>query len=122
MTEPLDPPEQTPPPTATTPAPATRSPAEPDRPGIGDRIQEGRQTFQPALWARVIVFALVLLYLILFVVLNTHTVRVRFVFASTRVSLIWVIVLSGLIGLVLGVLASQVRRFRSRRRHAAHRS
>jgi len=40
---------------------------------------------------------------------------VRFVFDSTRVSLIWVIVLSVLIGIVLGVLLSQLHRFRSRR-------
>ena len=94
-------------------------PVEPTRPGRLDRLQEGRRTFQPALWARMIVFAVVLVYLILFVVLNSHQVRVHWVFATTRVSLIWVIVLAGLIGLVLGVLASQVRRFRSHRRHAA---
>jgi uncharacterized integral membrane protein len=109
MSEPL-------PPTATeTPL----EPAQPGQPGLGHRLQEGRRTFQPALWVRMTVFAIVLIYLILFVVLNAHTVRVRWVFATTRVSLIWVIVVAGLIGLVLGVLASQVRRFRSGRRHAA---
>lgn len=101
------------------PPTATEAPVEPSGPGLGGRLQEGRRTFQPALWGRMIVFAVVLVYLILFVVLNSHKVRVHWVFATTRVSLIWVIVLSGLIGLVLGVLASQVRRFRSHRRHAA---
>ena len=43
----------------------------------------------------------------------------HWVFTTTTVSLIWVIVLAGLIGLILGVLSSQLRRFRSRRRHAA---
>lgn len=98
--------------------PPVETPPEPDHPGLGERLQEGRRTFQPALWLRLIVFGLVLLYLILFVVLNTRHVKVSFVFASTRVSLIWVIVVAGLGGLVLGVLASQVHRFRRRRRAA----
>lgn len=88
----------------------------PGAPGFGARLQEGRQTFQPALWLRLIVFGLVLLYLILFVVLNTRGVKVSFVFTSTRVALVWVIVVAGLGGIVLGVLASQVHRFRRRRR------
>jgi uncharacterized integral membrane protein len=94
---------------------APQAPAEPDHPSIGDRLQEGRRTFQPGLWLRLTVIAAGLVYLILFVVLNTNTVKVRFVFDSTRVSLIWVIVLSVLIGIVLGVLLSQLHRFRSRR-------
>jgi uncharacterized integral membrane protein len=104
-----------PPPGATPPA----EPAQPAQPGLGDRLQEGRRTFQPGLWIRLTIFTAALVYLILFVVLNSHKVRVHWVFTTTRVSLIWVIVLAGLIGLVLGVLASQVRRFRSHRRHAA---
>jgi uncharacterized integral membrane protein len=94
---------------------APQAPVEPDHPKLSDRIEEGRRTFQPGLWLRLTVIAAGLVYLILFVVLNTNTVRVRFVFDSTRVSLIWVIVLSVLIGIVLGVLLSQLHRFRSRR-------
>jgi NhaP-type Na+/H+ or K+/H+ antiporter len=41
---------------------------------------------------------------------------VSFVFVSTRVSLIWVILLSLAVGIVLGVLASQLHRHRHRRR------
>jgi uncharacterized integral membrane protein len=113
VTEPL------PPTDAPAPAEPSPPPSAPAKPGLGGRLQEGRRTFQPGLWIRLTVFAVVLVYLILFVVLNSHPVRVHWVFATTRVSLIWVIVLAGLIGIVLGVLASQVRRFRSRRRHAA---
>jgi len=96
-------------------ADAPETPAEPDHTSLGDRLEEGRRTFQPGLWLRLTVIAAGLVYLILFVVLNTNTVKVRFVFDSTRVSLIWVIVLSVLIGIVLGVLLSQLHRFRSRR-------
>jgi uncharacterized integral membrane protein len=51
--------------------------------------------------------------------LNTRNVPVKFVFASTRVSLIWVVLLSLAAGVVLGVLASQLYRFRRRRRKAS---
>ena len=51
-------------------------------------------------------------YLVLFVVLNSKTVKVRFVFASAKVSLIWVILLSLLIGLAAGVIVSQLHRYR----------
>ena len=64
----------------------------------------GRQTFQPGLWSRLIVIGAVAVYAMLFVVLNTRRVKVSFVFVSTRVSLIWVILLSLAVGLVLGVL------------------
>ena len=56
------------------------------------------------------------LSLLFFVVLNTHHVSVKFVFATTRVSLIWVILLSLGAGVVLGVLLSQLSRHRRRKR------
>ena len=92
------------------------APAAPAAPGLGERLQEGRRTFQPGLWLRLTVVGVVVVYLILFVVMNARTVEVKWVFATTRVSLIWVIVLAGLIGLVVGVLASQLGRHRARRR------
>jgi uncharacterized integral membrane protein len=100
------------------PPPDLATPAEPAKPGLGGRLQEGRRSFQPGLWLRLVVLAAAVVYLILFVVLNAKTVKVHWVFATTRVSLIWVIVLSLLLGIVLGVLASQLRHFRSRRRRA----
>jgi uncharacterized integral membrane protein len=92
--------------------------AEPEagRPGLTARLEENRQTFQPALWGQLVVIGLVGLYALLFVVLNTRHVKVSFVFAWTRVSLIWVILLSLGVGLVLGVLSSQLHRHRQRRR------
>lgn len=91
-------------------------PREAAHPKLSERLAEGRQTFQPALWARLVAIGLVAIYAILFVVLNTRSVKVSFVFISTRVSLIWVILLSLGVGLVLGVLASQLHRHRQRRR------
>src|SRR3954447_11100901 len=86
------------------------------RPGIGARLEEQRQTFQPGLWSRLIAIAAIGLYALLFVVLNTRHVKVSFVVTSTRVSLIWVILLSLAVGVVLGMLLSQLHRRRQRTR------
>ena len=91
-------------------------PQESSRPGLSDRLEETRQTFQPALWLRLIAIAAMGVYVLLFVVLNTRHVNVDFVFASPRVSLIWVILLSLGVGVVLGVLLSQLHRRRQRSR------
>jgi uncharacterized integral membrane protein len=87
-----------------------------DKPRLAERLEEGRQTFQPGLWSRLIAIAVIVVYALLFVVLNTRHVKVSFVFTSTRVSLIWVILLSLAVGLALGVLASQLHRHRQRHR------
>jgi uncharacterized integral membrane protein len=94
-------------------------PSAPDpagKPGLADRLEESRQTFQPGLWSRLIAIGIVGVYLLLFVVLNTRRVPVKFVFASTSVSLIWVILLSLVAGVALGVLLSQLHRHRMRKR------
>ncbi len=87
----------------------------PPRRSFTNRLEEGRQTFQPGLWTILIGIGLVVFYLLLFVVLNTRHVKVSFVFAATTVSLIWVILLSLAAGLFLGVLVSQLHRYRMRR-------
>jgi uncharacterized integral membrane protein len=89
---------------------------ESSRPGFSDRLEETRQTFQPGLWSRLIAIAAIGVYVLLFVVLNTRHVKVDFVFASPRLSLIWVILLSLGVGVVLGVLLSQLHRRRQRSR------
>jgi uncharacterized integral membrane protein len=95
-------------------------PKEPQRakkkPGFLSRFEGTRQTYQPGLWSRLIALGAIGVYALLFVVLNTHRVKVSFVFASTRVSLIWAILLSLGVGVVLGVLLSQLHRRRQRSR------
>jgi uncharacterized integral membrane protein len=88
----------------------------PARPGFTARLEEKRQTYQPGLWSRLIAIAAIGVYALLFVVLNTRHVKVSFVFTSTRVSLIWVILLSLGVGVALGVLLSQLHRRRQRSR------
>ena len=71
---------------------------------------------QAKLYGRLILLTLLVAYAIAFVLENGKHVAVHFVFATTRVSLVWLILLSFAIGLVVGVLAVQLDRRRSRRR------
>jgi len=75
----------------------------------------GRQ-WQPRLYLRLAILGLLLAYAIAFVLENNKHVHVHFVLATAQVSLIWLILLSVALGLVLGVLLSQLYR-RRRRRH-----
>ena len=75
---------------------------------------ETRETFQFRLWAIVVALVLIAAYIIAFIAENTKTVGVHFVFLTAHTRLIWVIVLSLLIGVVGGLLLSQLYR-RSRR-------
>jgi uncharacterized integral membrane protein len=75
----------------------------------------GDDTFQPRLWLTIGGLLLVLAYMVAFVVANSDNVKVSFVFYSTRTSLIWLILLSAVVGLVGGILLSQLMRRRGRR-------
>jgi uncharacterized integral membrane protein len=75
-----------------------------------------RRTFQPGLWTRLVPLGVVSVYLILFIAFNTRMATVDFVAGSTRVSTIFLILLPLGIGIVLGVLLSQLYRHSKRRR------
>jgi uncharacterized integral membrane protein len=51
--------------------------------------------------------AIIVILLIAFVVDNTNKVRVGFVFFHAEVSLIWVLIITALLGLVVGVLVGR---------------
>jgi uncharacterized integral membrane protein len=63
-------------------------------------------------WAPLVALGVVALYTVLFIVLNRHAVKVNFVVTSTRLSVIWVILLSLVAGLVLGAYGARLRRRR----------
>ena len=75
----------------------------------------GRQ-WQPRLYLRIVILGLLIGYAIAFVLENNKHVHVHFVLGSAHVSLIWLILLSVALGLLVGVLVSQLYR-RRRRRH-----
>jgi uncharacterized integral membrane protein len=72
--------------------------------------------WQPRLYVRILVLGLLVAYAIAFVLENNKQTHVHFVLGTARASLIWVVLLSVGLGLVLGVLLSQLYR-RRRRRH-----
>jgi uncharacterized integral membrane protein len=91
------------------------SPTEPSQPPA-EQQRKPRRSFQPGLWTRLVPLGVVSVYLILFIAFNTRMAKVDFVFSSTRVSTIFVILLPLGIGIVLGVLLSQLYRHGKRRR------
>ena len=64
-----------------------------------------------------IVFAIVLVYLLAFSLVNTAQVSVSFVFFSTTTSLIWLMIAAAGLGLVLGIVGTSMLRHRHRRHH-----
>jgi uncharacterized integral membrane protein len=81
-----------------------------------EQQRKRRKSFQPGLWTRLVPVGVVSVYLILFIAFNTRMAKVDFVFSSTRVSTIFLILLPLGIGIVLGVLVSQLYRHSKRRR------
>jgi uncharacterized integral membrane protein len=75
---------------------------------------ETRETFQPRLWLTVGALVLIAAYIVAFVAENHKHVTMHFVFFSAQTSLIWVILLSLAIGIVGGLLLSQLERRRRR--------
>ena len=77
--------------------------------------RETRETFQPRLWLTVVGLVLIGAFIVAFVAENNKRVTVHFVLFSARTSVIWVILLTLTIGVVGGLLLSQLVRRRSRK-------
>jgi uncharacterized integral membrane protein len=76
---------------------------------------ETRETFQPRLWIIVGGLVLLLAYVVAFIAQNNKSVTVHFVLISAKTSVIWLILLSLAIGLIGGLLLSQLERRRGRK-------
>ena len=83
------------------------------------RIDTGEVSdrWQPRLYGRLIVLGVLLAYAIAFVLENRTQVTVHFVLATTRVSLVWLILLALGVGVLGGILLGQLERRRRRRSH-----
>ena len=77
---------------------------------------EARETFQPRLWLIVVGLVLMAAYVVAFVAENNKKVTVHFVLWTAHTSVIWVVLLTLVIGLVGGLLLSQLVRRRGRRK------
>lgn len=80
------------------------------------RRQGGLDEFQPRLWLILVGLLAILSYVIAFVVQNDGSIKIDFIFFSATVSLIWEIVLILGIGVLGGVLLSQLYRRRGRQK------
>lgn len=72
-------------------------------------------------WLIVISLALIAGYLIWFAIDNTHRVDIHWIFGTTHSSLIWVILVTLILGAIAGWLAVYLGRRRSRRRQQTDR-
>lgn len=82
-----------------------------------DRLRRhGRRTWLYT-WAGALVALLVIL--IALVVANTRSVKVSWVVGSGHQSLVWIILVTAILGWLLGIVTSVVFRFRTRRRNSA---
>jgi uncharacterized integral membrane protein len=84
---------------------------------LRDRVSDPqtREAFQPKLWLTVVALALILAYLVAFIAKNDEQVEIHFVLFTAQTSVIWLILLSLAIGIVGGLLLSQL--YRRRRGH-----
>jgi uncharacterized integral membrane protein len=90
--------------------PPEESPPEPEA------DEKPLRDWQLRLYLTIITVGLVIAYGIAFVLENNKHVNLHFVLATARVSLIWLVLLSIALGMLLGVLLSQLYRRRRRRR------
>jgi uncharacterized integral membrane protein len=104
-----------PPPTPSSPPPETAppKPATPHPPAPAEE-EDRPSTWQPLLYIKIAALLLVIAYSIAFVVQNTEKIPIDFVFWTANVRLIWEILLLLVIGLVGGILLSQLYRHRRR--------
>jgi uncharacterized integral membrane protein len=79
-----------------------------------DRLR--RHGRRARLYARTGAVVALLVILTALVVANTRSVKVSWVFGSTRQSLVWIILITALLGWLLGILTNAIFRFRTRRR------
>jgi len=112
------PPEQ--PPGAPADRPSTPAPAAPaSRPPAAPAGEEDKpSTFQPWLYVKIGLLLIVIAYAIAFIVKNTRQIKIDFVFTDASVRVIWTLLLLLAIGVVSGMLISQLYRHRRRARLA----
>jgi uncharacterized integral membrane protein len=73
---------------------------------------EQEEAWQPQLWSKLILLLALVGYGIALVIANSSKVKISFLFMSVKVSLIWMILLCLMLGLIAGVLISQMHRHR----------
>lgn len=96
------------------PQPPSDTPMEPVE-GRRERLRRHGQ--RTRLYASAFILVAALVIVIALVIANTRRVEVDWVVGTTHASLIWVILVAGVLGWLLGLTTSIVFRLRTRRRH-----
>jgi uncharacterized integral membrane protein len=80
------------------------------------RFRRGvRHGHRGGMYVAVAIVIAAVVYLILLIVANSKPVHVHYVFGTARTRLIWLVIISGLIGWVSGIATSYLIRRRTRR-------
>lgn len=101
------------PPPAGAAAPGTAAPPVPPAPPTVEE-EDRPSTWQPLLYLRLAVLLIAIGYSVAFVAKNTRQIPIDFVFATASVHLIWEILLLLAVGIVGGIVISQLYRHRRR--------
>jgi uncharacterized integral membrane protein len=67
------------------------------------------------MYVALIIVIATLVFLVLLIVQNSKPVNVHYVFGTSRTRLIWLVIISGLIGWISGIATSYLIRRRTRR-------
>jgi uncharacterized integral membrane protein len=90
---------------------------EPVTPLEETRFRRGvRYGHRGSLYAALVVAIAAVVYLILLIVQNSRHVKVDYVFGSSQTRLIWLIIVSGLVGWIWGIATAFLIRRRTTRR------
>ncbi len=91
-------------------------PVPASEPAVDERLagEDTPSTWQPMLYLTIALLLAAIGYSVAFVAENTQQIRIHFVFATASVHLIWEVLLLLAVGLVGGVLLSQLYRHRRR--------
>ncbi len=86
--------------------------------GESSLARAGREAHRVWLYVASILAAVALVFLVALIVGNTRVVKVSWVFGSSRVSLVWLVLFAAILGFVLGLALGIAIRWRTHRRHS----
>jgi uncharacterized integral membrane protein len=89
---------------------------EPSTPVQETRLRRGvRHGHRTGIYVATAIVIATVVFLILLIVQNSKPVEVHYVFGAARTRLIWLVIISGLIGWIAGIATSYLIRRRTRR-------
>lgn len=89
-------------------------PPAPPRPPDAEIAVDAPSTWQPWLYIRLGLVGLAIAYLVAFIVQNTDEIKIDFIFVDADIHLIWALLLVLALGILFGVILSQLYRHRRR--------